>query len=127
MGRPSKRRGYSRSCRNARRPISKKIAAIREMDSSHSPTRVRKPVRQAGERRGVSPMTLAFSGKALAARSVQRSEGLAGSRDSFKVWACRDISPVRHHSVFEALFKRERLWVSVAFSGPLAPALWGEG
>ncbi len=67
MGRPSKRRGYSRSCRNARRAISKKIAAITEMDSSRSTTRLRWPVRQADERGGVRPKALALSDKALVA------------------------------------------------------------
>ena len=62
-----------------------------------------------GRAGGVSPMALALSGRALAVHVAQRSTGMAGSRDSFKVWACRDTSPVRHHSVFEAWFKRERL------------------
>ena len=79
MGRPSKRRGYSRSCRNARRAISKKIAAITEMDSSRSTTRLRWPVRQADERGGVRPKALALSDKALVAGAMVLS-GVSNQR-----------------------------------------------
>ena len=106
MGRPSKRRGYSRSCRNARRPISKKIAAITEMGSSRSTTRLRRPVRQTCERVGVSSMALA-----LPTRSVSDGDGNRLSIDDcFREFtrASRPSSFCRSHAVSQLQSGRKK-------------------